>query len=340
MSKRKYESQFFEPDEKRITGPDEQEKHTLDSDEEDYVDETNVLDDNDIEGEEEGIARQEGEQRMTAFNMREELEEGHFDRDGHFIWKNEKEVRDNWLDNIDWQKIKHNSDNANKYDIEETGLATESDSDDEEPEAPFDELNTYKKIIGFLKPKETINKALKRLGGADIKLSSVERLRRKKAGTLKTSEDVTNLTELANQILTRLGNMDVYQETYEQIQAKIEMRENKNKKTVKEPELDMYADDFDVREKEKLKDEPSSSASSTLVESDNLNGSGKDAGKTELTWEFKWSAEDEKVEGPFKTAQMIKWQRENYFKPGVMVKRCGENSNFYSLGRIDFELYE
>lgn len=39
-----------------------------------------------------GFARQEGEQRMTAFNMREELEEGHFDRDGHFIWSNEKEV--------------------------------------------------------------------------------------------------------------------------------------------------------------------------------------------------------------------------------------------------------
>lgn len=38
------------------------------------------------------MAGQDGEQRMTAFNMREELEEGHFDRDGHFIWKNEKEV--------------------------------------------------------------------------------------------------------------------------------------------------------------------------------------------------------------------------------------------------------
>lgn len=119
-----------------------------------------------------------------------------------------------------------------------------------------------------MKPKETINKALKRLGGNDTKLSSVERLKRKKAGTLKTSEDVTKLTELANQviilnifkiipkiifqILTRLGNMDIYQETYEQIETNIKKKEMKGKNYLKEPELDMYADDFDKKEKEKL----------------------------------------------------------------------------------------
>lgn len=47
--------------------------------------------------------------------------------------------------------------------------------------------------------------------------------------------------------------MDVYQETYELIEAKINKEEGKNKKSVQEPELDMYADDFDVKEKEKLK---------------------------------------------------------------------------------------
>lgn len=189
-----------------------------------------------------------------------------------------------------------------------------------------------------MKPKETINKALKRLGGDDIKLSSVERLKRKKAGTLKVSEDVTKLTELANQILTRLGNMDVYQETYEQIQAKILSKEKKNKTVVKEPELDMYADDFDVKEKEKLQDEPSTSSAQTPL--DDLNSSRDNPEKSELQWEFKWTSEVDKVEGPFKTSQMIKWQNENYFKPGVMVRKCGEASNFYSLSRIDFELYE
>ncbi|XP_019758526.1 CD2 antigen cytoplasmic tail-binding protein 2 homolog [Dendroctonus ponderosae] len=333
MSKRKFENLFSEPSRKRHAAEPNTKKHTLDSDEEDYVDDSNVMDENDIEGEEDGMAGQDGEQRMTAFNMREELEEGHFDRDGHFIWKNEKEVRDNWLDNIDWHKIKHNSETANKYDVEETGMEANSDSEDE-AEEPFAELETYKEILVFLQPKETINKAIKRLGGDMTKLSSVERLRRKKAGTLIISEDVTKLTELANQILTRLGNMDVYQETYELIQAKL--KNSKGKKSANaEPELDMYADDFEVKEKEKLDDEPSTSDKTAegSTSADNLQ-------PVELKWEFKWSADDDKVEGPFSTAQMIKWQNENHFKPGVMARKCGESSNFYSLSRIDFELYE
>lgn len=45
--------------------------------------------------------------------------------------------------------------------------------------------------------------------------------------------------------------MDVYQETYELIQSKL--KNSKGKKPANaEPELDMYADDFEVKEKEKL----------------------------------------------------------------------------------------
>lgn len=37
--------------------------------------------------------------------MREELEEGHFDKDGLFHWNKTDEIKDNWLDNIDWIKV-------------------------------------------------------------------------------------------------------------------------------------------------------------------------------------------------------------------------------------------
>jgi len=37
--------------------------------------------------------------------MKEELEEGHFDIDGNYHWKKEGEIRDNWLENIDWVKV-------------------------------------------------------------------------------------------------------------------------------------------------------------------------------------------------------------------------------------------
>lgn len=82
--------------------------------------------------------------------------------------------------------------------------------------------------------------------------------------------------------------------------------------------------------------EPSTSNSS---QSFNLDTSDK-VENTELKWEFKWSTNDDKIEGPYNTAQMIKWQKDNYFKPGVMVRKYGESTNFYSLNRIDFELYE
>ncbi|CAH0553663.1 unnamed protein product [Brassicogethes aeneus] len=331
MSKRKNAFSESKSESKRIHGTQfDGKKHTLDSDEEDFVDDDNVLDVDDIEGEEDGIARQDGEQRMTAFNMKEEMEEGHFDKDGHFIWSNETEIKDNWLDNIDWQRIKTNAKFKEKYNVDDKGLGAESDSD-EGAESDFDEIETYKKIIGYVKPKETINKAIKRLSG-DQKLSSMERLRRKKAGTLNSSEDVTNLTEFANKILTKLGNMDIYQETFEQIQGKIDLHDNKNKAKAKEPELDMYADDFDCKEQVKFTAGPSTSKSGVDTKEETI--------KQEIKWEFKWKPEDEDIQGPYTTAQMVKWANENHFKTGVLVRKCGDNGNFYTSNRIDFELYE
>lgn len=329
MSKRDFAKAFLEGHPKPFIDKRRQQvkKHTLDSDEEESEDD-NVLDTEDIEGEEDGIDRQEGEQKVTAFNMKEEMEEGHFDKDGHFIWNNEKEIRDNWLDNIDWQKIKHSQVNEDKYNISETGLAAESDSD-EDPDT-FDEISSYECMLQYMKPKESVNKALKRLGGDNMKLSSVERLKRKKAGTLNDNKDVTHLTELANKILTKQGNMDIYQETFEQITAKVKNSKKKKQVFQKEPELDMYGDDFDVKEKEKI------STSGPSQE-----GSNSSSEPEVLMWEFKWKAQDEDIHGPYTNAQMLKWSKENYFKEGVMVRKCASNdSRFYTSNRIDFELYE
>ena len=38
--------------------------------------------------------------------MKEELEEGHFDTEGNYHWKKEGNIRDNWLENIDWVKVR------------------------------------------------------------------------------------------------------------------------------------------------------------------------------------------------------------------------------------------
>lgn len=85
----------------------------------------------------------------------------------------------------------------------------------------------------------------------------------------------------------------------------------------------MFADDFDSTSK------PSSSK--TVEE--------EDTGSKEVMWEFKWKQDTEEVHGPHSSTQMLQWVKDGYFKSGVFVRKHGENSNFYTSNRIDFDLY-
>uniref|UniRef100_A0A0K8TMK0 Putative cd2 antigen cytoplasmic tail-binding protein 2 n=1 Tax=Tabanus bromius TaxID=304241 RepID=A0A0K8TMK0_TABBR len=341
MAKRKADlelGEVIEGQEKIFKG-ESSKKHTLDSDEEDSGDEDryNILDENDIEGEEEGISGVEGEVKFTPFNMKEELEEGHFDREGHFQWDKTKEIRDNWLDNIDWVKVSSDKDYMNRTN---RGLA---ESDSEEESKKFSEIETYKKILELLKPGETIKKALQRLGKATAKLSSSERWKRKKLGIVDPNAELINkLTEMANDILTNMGNMDVYEESFEVIKKKVDRSASKMGKvssvTVgsgsKDNELDMYSDDFDTKEKEKLDSGKNESPTNKDEEAEEDNPESK-----VLKWEFKWKQDDAEIHGPFLTEQMLKWVEDGYFKDGVFVRKVGEEGNFYNSNRIDFDLY-
>lgn len=164
--------------------------------------------------------------------------------------------------------------------------------------------------------------------GASSKISSAERWKRKKAGIVdENSKIVTRVTELANQILTKLGNMDIYQETYEKINGFVNKHGNKKG----EADLDMYADDFDQKEKNVLEN--------TKPEGGEMSGDKDEEEQPVVKWEFKWNQNDEDISGPHSTEQMQKWSSEGYFKTGVWVRKHGEDSQFYTSNRIDFELY-
>ncbi|KAI8442411.1 hypothetical protein MSG28_005925 [Choristoneura fumiferana] len=195
----------------------------------------------------------------------------------------------------------------------------------------FDLIQNYKEILQHMKPKETIAKSLQRLG-ATSNISSAERWKRKKAGIVdEGSKTVTRVTELANQILTKMGNMDIYQETYEKISAILSKHASKKDNA----DLDMYADDFDQKEKKNLdKDQGGSETTKTENEEDD------DEVTKEVRWEFKWKQDDNaELSGPHSTEQMHKWANEGYFKTGVWVRKHGVDSQFYSSNRTDFELY-
>ncbi|VVC29689.1 GYF domain [Cinara cedri] len=319
MNKRKLEEEIFQQNkfEKLNNIADSEE----DDDDDDSVDENNyALQDHDIEGQEEGVVGQDGEIRITPFNMKDELEDGHFDKDGMYHWKKDQDVKDNWLENIDWCKIK---------DMSKEKKTTDESIDDN---IEFDVNAAYKEIISMMEPNESISKTLRRLGG-NKRLTTAERWKMKKAGLSTdggSSSKVIRLTELANQILTANGNMDVYQETYEQISQIISKSVKKGQpSTSMASDLDMYADDFDLKEKEKLEN----TSQSSQEESEDV------ATGESLQWEYKFSLEGNEIFGPYNTEQMQKWKVDDKFKEPIWVRKCNSNSDFHSFKRVDFELY-
>ncbi|XP_029168246.1 CD2 antigen cytoplasmic tail-binding protein 2 homolog [Nylanderia fulva] len=337
MSKRKFDDIEEAADKQPL-------KNSLDSDEDDdeiNEDAYNIMNEDELEGTEDGPSAPETNVGFTAFNMKEELEEGHFDKDGHYLWNKDKQIKDNWLDNIDWVQVKPGSTTnvQKKVKSNESHGLGDSDSDSDAGDIMFDPIPLYKQILEFLKPGETVSKTLCRLGKGKKKLTTAERWKRKKECKTSDEEDpnsvsITKLTELANELLTRTGNMDIYQESYEQIKKKINAGNKHACPSKQEAELDMYADDFDEKEKAKLDDtnNDKTADSTSAEESTSL--------AENVTWNLKWSQdEDAEIHGPYTTQQMQSWAKEGYFKKGAWVKRTGQQNQFYNAARVDFELY-
>ncbi|RXG73377.1 CD2 antigen cytoplasmic tail-binding protein 2-like protein [Armadillidium vulgare] len=325
-------------------------KHTLDSDEEDEDEilkaqqkKYDILKDEDIDGQEDATIDMEGETKITPFNMKEEMEEGHFDKDGFYHFKKEGEqLKDAWLDNIDWVKIKNEGDAVKKY-----GSDAESDSGDESSLTPIQShqekeslIEIYEEIFPFLREGESISKSLKRLSGNTKRLTSAERWKLKKQGKLPSEnggnmDEFLKLTELINKVILK-GNMDIYQETYEMIRLKIERF---RKPATSEPLMDMFSDDVkSAKDSQNVSADKDSHNASPDKE---LENSEKKDTFDEVKWEFKWENNDEAdTHGPFTTQQMIKWKESDYFKKGVYVRKTSEQSGpWYLSSRIDFDLY-
>ena len=194
--------------------------HSLDSDDEEDKDDENtdekyVLQEEDLEGQEEATIDYDEGIKITPFNLKEEMETGHFDAEGNYFEKKEEVIRDEWLDSLDWVRIKQQGEQVTK------NLDNEDDSNFEDAEEPGDEINAMKDILGIILPGETVLKALRRLGGKESgrgKSSSASARWQTKTKKQKVSdesresstseadkESLLKLTELADYLLQR-GN--------------------------------------------------------------------------------------------------------------------------------------
>ncbi|XP_077996315.1 CD2 antigen cytoplasmic tail-binding protein 2-like [Glandiceps talaboti] len=305
-------------------------KHSLDSDEEDDDNDTGQyeLRDEDIEGQEDGTVTYEEGIRIMPFNMKEEMEDGHFDAEGNYFEKKEDVIRDSWLDNIDWVEIKERK----------QPVLADDDSNDE----PLDEHKVYSEILTYLNPGESIAKGIHRLGGGKSGGSSSRKWQAKKQKTEDTEEqkakkeEMLKLTGLVDQLVQR-GQYDAYTYTYERIQHTVKSK--KSTKPTKDNDgdhdsddaLDMFADEIDDKK------------ISTKAEA-NGKDSKQDANSSSLVddityWEYKWEEKDDsELYGPYSSEQMQEWVEQGYFENPSWVRRIG-TQQFYNCKRIDFDLY-
>ncbi|OCT64549.1 hypothetical protein XELAEV_18045648mg [Xenopus laevis] len=183
-------------------------KHSLDSDEEDDDDETSdgrsakydILAPEDVEGQENATLDSEGGVPITPFNLKEEMEEGHFDSEGNYFLRKEDQIRDHWLDNIDWVRIKEPTAPA---------VSTDDYSDSEEGRAPLSKKVLLEGILQLLQPGETVAKGIQRLGGTrGKKTAGGQRARQRQNPAVRRKNRGTKLEEDREQEYNADSKMD------------------------------------------------------------------------------------------------------------------------------------
>ncbi|KAK6050799.1 hypothetical protein COOONC_11697 [Cooperia oncophora] len=304
-------------DEREVQEEEEEKKkkHTLDSDEEED-DDHKQLDMRKVEGQEDSTLDFDGSTKITAFNMKEDLEDGHFDDTGNFIFnKKEKEIKDNWLDEIDWSKVKERAGDQ---------WEQSNDQDDDEPPAPV--LNDirrkeiFSQLIAIVKPNQTVARALTELKKAKGLTAAEERKLRwkaKKEGKAIAESDSQRDTRLISGLADELisaGHMDVYEWTREKIEFLLKKLESTAVDSV-----DMFSD------------EPAT-ASSTSADASNSVFDDE-----EQKWEYKESDTAE-IQGPFTSSEMASRQQNGKLSSGGLARKCG-TASFNPVARIDFDLY-
>uniref|UniRef100_A0AAZ3QMV0 CD2 antigen cytoplasmic tail-binding protein 2 n=1 Tax=Oncorhynchus tshawytscha TaxID=74940 RepID=A0AAZ3QMV0_ONCTS len=323
-------------------------KHSLDSDEEDEEEDGdksskyNILASDDVEGQEGATINCDEGVPITPFNLDEEMQEG-----------------DNWLDNIDWVKIREQPTKRKKKGLaakrrrrvgdedeaeeEKQREEKQADSDEEEdmeeekepvedPLASYSQHQLTEAVLELLLPGETVAAGLRRLGGLGGRKKGKQRGENGKAEeTNRDTEKLDRLTALADRLVGS-GVFEIYQQTYEKLAYTLKGKSQQQSVgrslngEEEEDELDMFADKIDEKHSVKAPDKEDQDDETV---------------SDEVMWEYKWDTEENsELYGPFSSQQMQGWVDEGYFKDGVYCRRIEQGSaQFYNSKRLDFDLY-
>ncbi|KAG2176003.1 hypothetical protein INT44_000482 [Umbelopsis vinacea] len=258
---------------------------------------TRFLSMNEIEGQELSSrghdSDSEGEPKIMAFNMKEDLEEGEFDEEGNYI-RNKVDpnaFHDKWLQGL------------NKRDIAKAKAAQEKQEQIEQlkeadvlSSVPQDKTGVFRALIDLLQPGENIRDALVRLGGSAKKIPAwkAKKMKQKNGGepTVEDTEKlalIDRITALADQMMA-LGDFGIYDETYEAILRHLRR--------------------------------------SGTVPLEWMPGQTK-----AVTWEYRWAGSGDagEVYGPFSSTQMQEWQAQGFFSNGIEARKVGSEDAFTAV---------
>ncbi|KAF9586013.1 hypothetical protein BGW38_010407 [Lunasporangiospora selenospora] len=275
----------------------------------------------------------DGNLKIEAFNMKEELEEGgEIDKSGNFIRKLDPErFHDNWLEGV------------SKKQIQQARLAHErrnKRAEQEEKEAAandMSETDIFIELVNILKPSETVVGALQRLGGGKKAGNKASKPNRKKSWQKnKMDEDIQEtaavgqeseedkarklaiekLTDLCDKMMAK-GHFEIYEGTYEQFVRNLRR-------------ADVIPDDWEI-------------GTPVLRPGEQPPAALEDDPLLSLTtsWEYKWanpsdSQETDKVYGPYSGADMKSWRDQGFFSQGILVRMVGD-ATFESDSAVSFE---
>ncbi|KAG1707376.1 hypothetical protein DVH05_026567 [Phytophthora capsici] len=218
---------------------------------------------------------------MTAFDMEDEKDEGHFDAEGNFVWDDEaKKVQEEaWLDDISQQQMGAAKSAKNRRQFR-----------DEQTEETMTEEAANRTLSTLLKPRETVLQALKRLGSKKQTRSRPgnkrKQAQRNETEPIQTEEEkkqFEQVTEAAD-FLMRSGEVDVYSQIKEEFIPEEELMAQRRRVQV------------DESKEEKSEENPP---------------------EEEVMWEYK--ATDGQIHGPFPTSSFVAWQQQGYFKGETAV---------------------
>ncbi|CAI5740030.1 unnamed protein product [Hyaloperonospora brassicae] len=239
---------------------------------------------------------------VTAFDMEDEKDEGHFDADGNFVWDDEaRKQEEAWLEDVSEQQI-----GAAKH------AKSRREFRDEQTEETLTVETATQTLATLLRPRETVLQALRRLGTKKKKQTKKKETEKKETEKKETEKKETEKAR------ARVGSKRKQRnETEEAARPTAEEKAQFDRITeaadflLRSGEVDAYSQ---VKE-EFISDEEllAQRRRVQFVDTDKSEEASEDVRSKQeaIMWEYR--AADGQIHGPFPTSSYVAWRQQGYF---------------------------